>query len=71
MLEYPQYTRPQVFKDMKVPNVLINGNHKEIECWREEQMLKRTIERRKDLLKKSLFHKNRYEYKNEDWYWDI
>ena len=51
LLEYPQYTRPQVFRDMKVPDVLINGNHKEIELWREEQMLKRTFNRRKDLMK--------------------
>ena len=34
LLEYPQYTRPQVFRDMKVPDVLISGNHKEIEFWR-------------------------------------
>ncbi len=51
LLEYPQYTRPQVFRDMKVPDVLINGNHKEIALWREEQMLKRTFIRRKDLIK--------------------
>ena len=51
LLEYPQYTRPQVFRDMKVPDVLISGNHKEIELWREEQMLKRTLKRRKDLIK--------------------
>jgi tRNA (guanine-N1)-methyltransferase len=51
LLEYPQYTRPQVFRDMKVPDVLISGNHKEIELWREKQMLKRTFNRRKDLMK--------------------
>ena len=51
LLEYPHYTRPQRFRDMKVPDVLINGNHKEIETWREKQMLKRTLKRRKDLLK--------------------
>ena len=51
LLEYPQYTRPQVFRDMKVPDVLISGNHKEIEFWREEQMLKRTFKRRQDLIK--------------------
>ena len=50
LLEYPQYTRPQVFKDMKVPDILIGGNHQEIKLWREEQMLKRTYKRRKDLL---------------------
>ena len=51
LLEYPQYTRPQVFRNMKVPDVLISGNHKEIELWREEQMLKRTFNRRRDLMK--------------------
>ena len=56
LLEYPQYTRPQVYKDMKVPDVLIKGNHKEIELWREEQMLKRTYKRRKDLLKNNPFN---------------
>ena len=52
LLEYPQYTRPKVFRDMKVPDVLISGNHKEIELWREEQMLKRTFNRRRDLTKR-------------------
>ncbi len=49
LLEYPQYTRPQVFKNMKVPDVLLSGNHKEIDLWRKEQMLKRTYQKRKDL----------------------
>jgi len=53
LLEYPQYTRPQVFKDMKVPDILVSGNHKEIKAWREEQMLKRTLLRRKDMTKKN------------------
>ena len=51
LLEYPHYTRPQVFKNMKVPDVLMNGNHKEIEIWRKEQQLKRTFDRRRDLMK--------------------
>ena len=55
LLEYPQYTRPKVFRNMKVPDVLTNGNHKEIELWREEQMLKRTLERRKDLIKSEFY----------------
>ena len=58
LLEYPHYTRPQVFKNMKVPDVLISGNHKDIELWREEQRLKRTYERRKDLLDDCQFRKN-------------
>ena len=53
LLEYPQYTRPQVFRNMKVPDVLTNGNHKDIKLWRKEQQLKRTYKRRKDLLNKA------------------
>ena len=52
LLEYPQYTRPKVFRNMKVPDVLTNGNHKDIELWRKQQQLKRTNERRSDLLKR-------------------
>ena len=50
LLEAPQYTRPRVFRDMEVPEVLLSGNHAEIERWRQEQALKRTEERRPDLL---------------------
>ena len=50
LLEYPQYTRPREFRGMKVPEVLLSGNHQEIEKWREEQSLKITRDRRKDLL---------------------
>ena len=50
MLEYPQYTRPEIFHGMKVPEVLLSGNHKEIEKWKNEQSIKLTQERRKDLL---------------------
>ena len=49
LLEYPQYTRPKIFNGMKVPDVLISGNHKEIKIWREEKSLERTLERSKDL----------------------
>jgi len=52
LLEYPQYTRPSDFKGMKVPEVLLNGDHKKIENWRAGEALKRTKERRPDLLKK-------------------
>ncbi len=54
LLEYPQYTRPAVFKRKKVPAVLLSGNHKEIEAWRREQALTRTQKSRPDLLKKPL-----------------
>lgn len=50
MLEYPQYTRPEVFHNMNVPDVLLSGNHKEIEKWKNEQSIKLTQERRQDLL---------------------
>lgn len=50
LLEHPHYTRPQDFRGMKVPDVLLSGNHKKIEEWRMEQSLKRTFERRPDLL---------------------
>ena len=53
LLEYPHYTRPPEYKEMKVPEVLLSGNHAEIARWRREQALKRTFQRRPDLLKKA------------------
>src|ERR1043165_7271457 len=50
-LEYPQYTRPAEFRGMKVPDVLVSGNHAEIARWRQEQAKSRTKERRPDLMK--------------------
>jgi tRNA (guanine37-N1)-methyltransferase len=50
LLEYPQYTRPAEFRGMKVPEVLLSGNHVEIAKWRAEQSRQRTKERRPDLL---------------------
>jgi tRNA (guanine37-N1)-methyltransferase len=50
LLEAPQYTRPAEFHGWKVPDVLLSGNHAEIETWRREQALKRTRENRPDLL---------------------
>ena len=52
LLEYPQYTRPNLFKGMKVPDILLSGNHKEIEAWRKDQMKMRTQKKRKDLIKR-------------------
>ena len=51
MLEYPQYTRPAEFRGMKVPEILLSGNHAEIEKWRREQAKLRTEKQRPDLLK--------------------
>ena len=50
LLEHPHYTRPAEFRGYKVPDVLLSGNHAHIEEWRKKQSLKRTLERRKDLL---------------------
>ncbi len=50
LLEYPQYTRPQEFEGLKVPEVLVSGNHQEVEKWRKQQSLERTEKLRKDLL---------------------
>jgi len=50
LLEFPQYTRPAEFRGMKVPEVLLSGNHAEIARWRAEQAVLRTRERRPDLL---------------------
>ena len=52
LLEYPQYTRPPEFRNMTVPQVLLSGNHAEIEKWRAEQSARRTRARRADLLSK-------------------
>jgi tRNA (guanine37-N1)-methyltransferase len=50
LLEYPQYTRPRVFRGMEVPEILVSGNHQDIERWRREQSIQRTRQRRSDLL---------------------
>lgn len=55
LLEHPQYTRPSKIDDLDVPAVLLNGNHKEIENWRLEESVKKTIKIRPDLLKKINF----------------
>ncbi len=50
LLEYPQYTRPSIYREMPVPEVLLNGDHKKIANWRKYMSLKLTLERRPDLL---------------------
>lgn len=52
LLEYPQYTRPSMFRGLSVPDVLLSGNHQEIAAWRREQALEKTKKLRPDLLKK-------------------
>ena len=57
LLEYPQYTRPEEFKGLKVPEVLLSGHHKNIEEWRRQQSIQRTLERRPDLLENAALSK--------------
>jgi tRNA (guanine37-N1)-methyltransferase len=52
LLEYPQYSRPEVWHDKQVPEVLLSGHHANVEKWRHEQSMKRTLERRPDLMRK-------------------
>ena len=52
LLDYPVYTKPQEFRGMKVPDVLLSGHHENIRKWRLEEQIKRTKERRPDLIKK-------------------
>lgn len=54
LLEYPQYTRPEVFEGEKVPEVLLSGHHENIENWRKEQSLKITKQKRPDLLENKI-----------------
>jgi len=53
LLEYPQYTRPRVFKNQEVPAILLSGDHEKIRVWRRTESLKRTLKRRPDLLEKA------------------
>ena len=50
LLEYPHYTRPLIYKDMKVPDILVSGNHEEIKLWRKKKSIERTLERRSELI---------------------
>ena len=52
LLDYPTYTKPQVYRDLEVPEVLLSGHHENINKWRKEESIKRTKLRRPDLLKK-------------------
>lgn len=57
LLEYPQYTRPIEFAGMRVPDVLLSGNHKAIAAWRRREQLRRTLQRRPDLLEHAVLSK--------------
>jgi len=53
LLEYPQYTRPRIYNGLEVPPVLLSGDHEKIRIWRRTESLRRTFEKRPDLLKKA------------------
>ena len=53
LLEYPQYTRPRIYNGLEVPPVLLSGDHEKIRIWRRTESLRRTSEKRPDLLKKA------------------
>lgn len=62
LLEYPQYTRPEYYKGVRVPEILLSGHHKNIEQWRREQSIQRTLERRPDLLENANLTKKEKAY---------
>lgn len=62
LLEYPQYTRPANFRGLKVPEVLLSGNEKNIQEWQHKETLKRTLERRPDLLAKAELNEKDKQY---------
>ena len=65
LLQNPQYTRPSVFRDWSVPEVLLSGDHKEIEKWRRQEALRRTHQRRPDLLDKNKLTKDELSFIKE------
>ena len=65
LLEYPQYTRPETYEGLKVPEVLLSGHHKNIETWRRQEPIKRTLERRPDLLEHASLSKKDREFLRE------
>ena len=58
LLEYPHYTRPLIYKDMKVPDILVSGNHEEIKSWRRQKSIERTLERRSELISNENYKKS-------------
>lgn len=65
LLEHPHYTRPADFRGMKVPDILLSGNHKLINEWREKESLRRTLERRPDLLEVIDLNEKQEQWLNE------
>ena len=62
LLEYPQYTRPEDYRGLKVPEVLLSGHHKNIYEWRRRQSIRRTFERRPDLLEEAVLDKKEKQF---------
>ncbi len=62
LLEYPQYTHPSMWRGKKVPDVLLSGHHQNVDKWRRQQSLKRTYERRPDMLDNAQLDKKDIEY---------
>ena len=62
LLEYPQYTRPEVYEGKRVPEVLLSGHHKNIDTWRRQESIRRTLERRPDLLEGAVLTKKEQEF---------
>ena len=65
LLQNPQYTRPSLFRDWSVPEVLLSGDHKEVEKWRRQESLRRTHQRRPDLLNKNKLTKDEHSFIKE------
>lgn len=65
LLEYPQYTRPEEYMGKKVPEILLSGHHANIEKWRREQSIIRTLERRPELLKDAILSKKEKQFLNK------
>ena len=62
LLEYPQYSRPEEWHDKKVPAILLSGHHANVDRWRREQSIKRTLERRPELLENVTLDKKDRKY---------
>ena len=60
ILDYPHYTRPPLFRGMAVPDVLLSGNHEDIRRWRRKEALRRTLQRRPDLIEKFILSSEDY-----------
>ena len=65
LLKYPQYTRPAEFRKLKVPGVLLSGNHQKVAQWRRRQSLEKTFRKRRDLLKKAVLCEDEQQIINE------